>query len=148
MVGTLKFGASNFFSSQVVGTLKPSITYVSLPLTPSLKNLKKKYQEKWENAYLRVKNARASRALRWALDPGQYWLTSLNQLCFATSAKSREKFLAPALTKSWILLGAQEGAREWGARECKNYTCWLLEGGVTYQILVSFGQLVPVTQPC
>ena len=30
----------------------------------------KKYQEKWENAYLRVKNARVSKALRWALDPG------------------------------------------------------------------------------
>ena len=29
-----------------------------------IKNLKKKYQEKWENAYLIVKNARASRALR------------------------------------------------------------------------------------
>ena len=26
-----------------------------------MKNLKKKYQEKWENAYLRVKNPRASR---------------------------------------------------------------------------------------
>ena len=32
----------------------------------TLKNLQKKYQKKWENAYLRVKNARASRALRWA----------------------------------------------------------------------------------
>ena len=39
-----------------------------------IKILKKKYQEKWENAYLRVKNARAPRALRRALDPGQYWL--------------------------------------------------------------------------
>ena len=38
----------------------------------------KKYQEKWENAYLRVKNARAS-----------------TQLHFASSAKSREKFSAP-----------------------------------------------------
>ena len=35
-----------------------------------IKNLKKKYQEKWENAYLIVKNARASRALRMALE---YW---------------------------------------------------------------------------
>ena len=39
----------------------------------TLKNLKKKYQEKWENAYLIVKNARASRALRQVLDPGQYF---------------------------------------------------------------------------
>ena len=39
-----------------------------------IKKLKKKYQEKWENAYLIVKNARASRALRWALDSGQYYM--------------------------------------------------------------------------
>ena len=36
-----------------------------------LKNFKKRSQEKWENAYLTLKNARASRALRRALDPGQ-----------------------------------------------------------------------------
>ena len=36
-----------------------------------MKNLKKRYQEKWENAHLTLKNARASRALRLALDPGQ-----------------------------------------------------------------------------
>ena len=53
------------------------------------------FQEKWENEYLRVKNARASRVLRWALDPGQYWLASLAQLRFAMLAKSRERFLAP-----------------------------------------------------
>ena len=29
-----------------------------------IKNLKKKYQEKWENTYLIVKSARASRALK------------------------------------------------------------------------------------
>ena len=66
-----------------------------------IKNFEKKYQEKWENAYLRVKNARASRALRWALDPGQYWLTLFARLHFATSAKSWEKML-PLPTKSWI----------------------------------------------
>ena len=60
-----------------------------------LKNLKKKYQEKWENAYLIVKNARTSRSLRRALDPGHYWLTSLARLHFATSAKSGEIFLVP-----------------------------------------------------
>ena len=42
-----------------------------------IKILKKKYLEKWENASLRVKNARAPRALRRALDPGQYWLALL-----------------------------------------------------------------------
>ena len=61
----------------------------------TLKILKKKYQEKWENAYLRVKNARASRALRWALDPGQYWLALLAQLRFAMSAKTRKKIFGP-----------------------------------------------------
>ena len=40
----------------------------------TLKNLKKKYQEKWENAYLIVKNARASRTLRQALNPGQSYI--------------------------------------------------------------------------
>ena len=59
--------------------------------------MKKRYQEKWENAYLTVKNARASRALRWALDPSQYWLASLARLRFATLAKSRKTFLGPPL---------------------------------------------------
>ena len=71
--------------------------FVIYPHKCTLNNLKKKYQEKWENAYLTVKNARASRALRWALDPGQYWLASLARLCFATSAKSRKKFLGSPL---------------------------------------------------
>ena len=69
--------------------------FVIYPHKCTLNNLKKKYQEKWENAYVRVKNTRASRALRWALDPGQYWLASLAQLCFAKSAKSRKKFMGP-----------------------------------------------------
>ena len=60
-----------------------------------IKNFEKKYQEKWENAYLRVKNARASRALMRALDPGQYWLALLARLHFTSSAKSQENFLAP-----------------------------------------------------
>ena len=55
----------------------------------------KKYQEKWENAYLRIKNARASRTLRWALETSQYWLTSLTRLHFASLAKSRENFRPP-----------------------------------------------------
>ena len=35
--------------------------------------LEEKYQEKWENAYLIIKNARTSRALMQALDPQQYY---------------------------------------------------------------------------
>ena len=57
-----------------------------------LKKLKKRYQEKWENVHLTVKNARASKALRRALDPGRYMLTwsladisSLRSLSGATS---------------------------------------------------------------
>ena len=71
--------------------------FVIYPHKCILNNLKKKYQEKWENAYLRVKNARASRALRRALNPGQYWLALLARLRFATSAKSQKKFLGPPL---------------------------------------------------
>ena len=44
-----------------------SCTYVNY----KLKIMKKRYQEKWENAYLSTENPRASRALRQALDPGQ-----------------------------------------------------------------------------
>ena len=40
----------------------------------------------WENAYLSIKNPKASRALKWALDPGRKLLASLAQLRFATSA--------------------------------------------------------------
>ena len=71
--------------------------FVIYPHKCTLNNLKKKYQEKWENAYMTVKNARASRALRQALDPGHYWLASLAWLRFAMSAKSQKKFLGPPL---------------------------------------------------
>ena len=40
----------------------------------------------WENAYLSIKNPKASRALKRALDPGRKLLASLAQLRFATSA--------------------------------------------------------------
>ena len=40
----------------------------------------------WENAYLSIKNPKASRALKWALDPSRKLLASLAQLRFATSA--------------------------------------------------------------
>ena len=63
------------------------------PQKCTLKNLKKKYQEKGENAYLRVKNEIASRALRQALDPSHYRCALLARLHFTTSAKSQQKFL-------------------------------------------------------
>ena len=57
--------------------------------------MKKKYQEKWKNAHLKVKNARASRALRWALDLSQYLLALIAWLHFTTFTKSQKKFWAP-----------------------------------------------------
>ena len=39
-----------------------------------------------ENAYLSIKNPKASRALKRALDPGRRMLASLARLCFAMSA--------------------------------------------------------------
>ena len=39
-----------------------------------------------ENAYLSIKNPKASRALKQALDPGRRMLTSLARLRFTTSA--------------------------------------------------------------
>ena len=46
-------------------------------LNYKLKILKKRCQERWENAYLTLKNTRGSRALRRALDPGLCMLASL-----------------------------------------------------------------------
>ena len=70
-------------------------------LNYKLKILKKRCQEKWENAYLTLKNTRASRALR-ALHPGQYMLASLALRRCAPSANIGTKLLGPPLTKSWI----------------------------------------------
>ena len=39
-----------------------------------------------ENAYLSIKNPKASRALKWALDPSCRMLASLVRLHFTTSA--------------------------------------------------------------
>ena len=55
-----------------------------------------------ENAYLSIKNPKASRALKWALDPGHRMLASLAQLRFATSATFGLRSWGPPLTKSWI----------------------------------------------
>ena len=71
--------------------------------TKCIKKLKKKYQEKWENAYLIVKNSRASRALRWALDPGLYYIAGFahpTSLCYVS--KISKKISGPPPTKSWI----------------------------------------------
>ena len=49
----------------------------------------------WENAYLSIKNPKASRALKRALDPAAI-------ARFATSATFGLSTWAPPLTKSWI----------------------------------------------
>ena len=49
----------------------------------------------WENAYLSIKNPKASRALKWALDPSRKWLASLTRLCFTTSATFGLRTWAP-----------------------------------------------------
>ena len=51
----------------------------------------------WENAYLSIKNSKASRALKQALDPGHNLLTSLMRLHFATSATFGLRTWAPPL---------------------------------------------------
>ena len=103
--------------------------FVIYPHKCTLKKLKKKYQEKWENAYLIVKNARASRALRQALDPGQYFMarfarqTSLHSPDFASLRRQNigKNFWGPPLDQildplllvvPWMLL-----KWEW-------YLCW------------------------
>ena len=55
-----------------------------------------------ENAYLSIKNPKASRALKWALDPGHRMLASLVRLRFAMSATFGLRSWPPPLTKSWI----------------------------------------------
>ena len=68
-----------------------------------IKKFEEKVPGKVAKCILTIKNARAFRALRQALNLGQYWLSSLTQLCLAPWAKSLEKFSgATPLTKSWI----------------------------------------------
>ena len=62
-----------------------------------LKILKRRYQEKWENAYLTLKNARASRVMV----PRQCVLTSLTLWHYTLIANLGKMCWTP-LTKSWI----------------------------------------------
>ena len=55
-----------------------------------------------ECIYWSIKNPKASRALKWALDPGHRLLASLAQLCFAKSATLSLRSWGHPLTKSWI----------------------------------------------
>ena len=51
-----------------------------------VKNERKRVSRMCENAYLSIKNPKASRALKRALDPGDRLLASLTRLRFATLA--------------------------------------------------------------
>ena len=62
-----------------------------------------------ENAYLSIKNPKASRALKRALDPGRRMLASLTWLHFAMSATFGLRSWGPPLTKSWIRTCCLEG---------------------------------------
>ena len=50
----------------------------------------------WENAYLSIKNPKASRALKQVLDPGHTLLASLHRQLLGPEVG------AASLTKSWI----------------------------------------------
>ena len=62
-----------------------------------VKNERKRVSRMCENAYLSIKNPKASRALKWALDPHRRLLTSLAGLRFATSATFGLRSWAPSL---------------------------------------------------
>ena len=51
----------------------------------------------WENAYLSIKNPKASRALKRALDPGHKLLAPLARLRFGYVANFRPQDLGPPL---------------------------------------------------
>ena len=55
----------------------------------------------WENAYLSIKNPKASRALEWALDPCHKLLTLLARLRFTTSATFCLRTWGHPFPKSW-----------------------------------------------
>ena len=67
-----------------------------------VKNERKRVSRMCENAYLSIKNPKASRALEQALDPSRRLPASLARLRFATSATFDLRSWAPPLTKSWI----------------------------------------------
>ena len=55
-----------------------------------------------ENAYLSIKNPKASRALKWALEPGRRLLNLLTRLHSVHQQLLASEAGAPSLTKSWI----------------------------------------------
>ena len=62
-----------------------------------VKNERKRVSRMCENAYLSIKNPKASRALKRALDPGRRLLASLTRLHFAMSATFSLRSWGPPL---------------------------------------------------
>ena len=67
-----------------------------------VKNKRKTVSRMCENAFLSIKNPKASRALKQALDPSRRMLALLARLRFAMSATFGLRSWGPPLTKSWI----------------------------------------------
>ena len=67
-----------------------------------VKNERKRVSRMCEIAYLSIKNPKASRALKRALDPSRRLLASLTRLYFTLSATFGLRRWGPLLTKSWI----------------------------------------------
>ena len=67
-----------------------------------VKNERKRVSRMCENAYLSIKNPKASSTLKQALDPGCRLLTLLTRLYFTMSATFGLRSWGPPLTKSWI----------------------------------------------
>ena len=60
-----------------------------------VKNWRKRVSRMWENAYLSIKNPKASRALKWALDPSCKLFASLARLRFTTLGSFGLRIWAP-----------------------------------------------------
>ena len=86
-----------------------------------VKNKRKRVSSMCENAYLSIKNPKASRALKWALDPGHRMLASLARLHFAMSATFGLRSWGPPLDQildphlnveiNWISREARPGLK-------------------------------------
>ena len=72
----------------------------------------------WKNAYLSIKNLKASRALKHALDPHHKLLASLAWLRFATSATFGLRTWSPP----WPNPGSAPDRRENGCKKQENRT--------------------------
>ena len=81
----------------------------------------------WENAYLSIKNQKASRALRWALDPGHILLASLRWQLSGSEAGPPPRpnpGSTPGVTNIIPLQGLTDTGPETNIRD--NYNCCII----------------------